>query len=140
MTQGYIIRILLLLIGGAAILASAVLHGLINVPHLREDMVEIGVRPSLFGAISLVLYFSVVAMFAFAALILGGAISLFRGKVPQVLPLWLIAGTYLIFGIVAYVKIGHSIHYLGYALMGIVVAMGAALISRGVGNGIRERP
>ena len=84
---------------------TAVVHGVINVPHLREDMLEIGMRSSLLGAISLVLYFSVVAMFAFAALVLTGAISLLRGKSPQLAPLWLIAGSYLVFGLVAFVRI-----------------------------------
>jgi hypothetical protein len=119
------IRGIFLLVGGAAILASAVLHGVINVPHLRQEMVEIGMRPSLLGAISLVLYFSVVAMFAFAALVFSGAASLLRGGVPQLVPLWLIAGSYLVFGLAAFVKIGPNVHFLGYALMGLLVAMGA---------------
>jgi hypothetical protein len=130
---------MLLSVGGIAILASAVVHGVSNVPHLREDMLEIGMRPTLLRAVSLVLYFSVVAMFAFAALVLSGAISLLRGKVPQPLPLWLIAGTYVIFGGVAFVKIAPSVHYLGYALMGLVVAIGAGLISSGMEQGIRGR-
>jgi len=118
---------ILLLVGGAAILAAAVAHGAINVPHLREDMLEIGMRPSLLGAISLVLYFSVVAMFAFAAIVLSGAISLLRGNIPQLAPLWLIAGSYLVFGFVAFVRIDPNVHFLGYALMGLLVAMGAAV-------------
>ena len=127
MPARYSIPGLLLLAGGAAILGTAVVHGVINVPHLREDMLEIGMRSSLLGAISLVLYFSVVAMFAFAALVLTGAISLLRGKSPQLAPLWLIAGSYLVFGLVAFVRIDPNVHFLGYALMSLPVAMGAAL-------------
>ena len=126
------IRGMLLLVGGAAILASAVIHGVINVPHLRQDMLEIGMRQSLFGAISLVLYFSVVAMFAFAALVLTAAISLLRGKVPQLVPLWLIASSYLIFGIVAFVRIDPNAHFLGYAFMGLLVAVAAAPSPSGI--------
>ena len=121
------IRGTLLFVGGAAILASAVVQGVINVPHLREDMLEIGMRPTLLRAISLVLYFSVVAMFAFAALVLTGAMSLFQGKAPQLMPLWLIAGSYLIFGFVAFVRIDPNVHFLGYGVMGLLVAIGAAL-------------
>jgi hypothetical protein len=116
----------LLLIGGAAILASAVVHGTINVPHLREDMLEIGTRPSLLGAVSLVLYFSVIAMFAFAGLVLAAAVFLLRGRRPQAVPLWLVAGCYLLFGIVAFTRVAPSVHFLGYAAMGVVVAAGAA--------------
>ncbi len=126
------IRAILLLVGGAAILASAFAHGLINVPHLRQDMVEIGMRPSLLRAISLVLYFSVVAMFAFAALVLTAAIALLRGKAPQLVPLWPIAGSYLIFGVVAFVRVSPSAHFLGYAFMGLLVATGAALTPSGI--------
>ncbi|MBA3768668.1 MAG: hypothetical protein H0W99_17155 [Acidobacteria bacterium] len=139
MTARYLMRAMLLLIGGAMILASALIHATINVPHLREDMQEIGMRPTLFGAVSLVLYFSVIAMFAFAALVLNSALSLLRGRVPQSIPLWLIAGTYLIFGGVAFVKIAPSPHYLGYALMGLLVAIGAALSVSGVEKGIPGR-
>ena len=121
------IRGILLLIGGALILASAVLHGVINVPHLREDMLEIGMRPSLLGAISLVLYFSVVAMFAFAALVLAGAISLLRGQIPPLTPLWMIASSYLVFGLVAYIMVFQNVHFLGYSFMGLLVASGTAL-------------
>lgn len=131
------IRGILLLAGGAAILASAFVHGMINVPHLREDMLEIGMRPSLLGAISLVLYFSVVAMFAFAALVLTGAISLFRGKRPQLVPLWLIAGSYLVFGFVAFVRIDPNAHFLGYAFMGLLVAIGAAPSPSGMDKDLR---
>jgi hypothetical protein len=120
-----------LFVGGAAILASAFVHGLINVPHLREDMAEIGMRPSLLGAISLVLYFSVVAMFAFAALVLTGAVSVLRETRPELVPLWLIAGSYLTFGLVAFVRIDPNAHFLGYAFMGLLVAVGAALSPSG---------
>jgi hypothetical protein len=34
------------------------------------DMLEIGIRPTLLRAVSLVLYFSVIAMFSFAAIVL----------------------------------------------------------------------
>ena len=52
----------LLVLGGVLLFASAFVHAAINVPHPREGMFEIGVRSSLIGAISVVLYFSVVAV------------------------------------------------------------------------------
>lgn len=139
MTTRSLVRSMLLIIGGAMILASALVHATINVPHLREDMQEIGMRPTLFGAVSLVLYFSVVAMFAFAALIFSSVFSLLRGRVPHLVPLWLIAGTYVLFGVVAFVKVAPSPHYLGYALVGCAIAAGAALTSPGIENGRRSR-
>lgn len=125
----------LLLVGGAAILASALLHGAVNVPHLRGDMLEIGVRSSLVGAISLVLYFSVVAMFAFAGLVLAGGVASLVGRAPHRAALWLVAGCYIAFGIVAYALVDANAHFLGYAGMGLVVALGALLTPRNAGAG-----
>jgi hypothetical protein len=121
------IRPILLLAGGAMIAAAAVVHGVVNVPHLREDMLELGIRHSLVLAISLVLYFSVVAMFGFAGLVLGAAGSVLRGRAPSPVPLWVVGGTYVSFGIVAFVAVAPSPHFLGYALMGFIVAAAAAL-------------
>lgn len=118
---------LLLALAAVAILGSAVLHGVVNVPHLHEDMVEIGVRPTLLGAVMLVLYFSVVAMFAFGGLVLNGAVRSLRGGSPEPAPLWVVATSYMVFGLAAFAWVGRSPHFLGYAAMGLLVALGAAL-------------
>lgn len=118
---------LLLALAAIGILGSAVLHGMINVPHLREDMVEIGTRPTLLGAVTLVLYFSVVAMFAFGGLVLSGAVRSLRGRSPEPAPLWVVAVSYMAFGLAAFTLVGRSPHFLGYAVMGLLVALGAAL-------------
>lgn len=117
----------LLVLAALAILGSAVHHGTGNVPHLREDMVEIGVRPTLLGAIMVTLYFSVVAMFAFGGLVLSGAVQSIRGGSPQGAPLWMVAATYMGFGLAAFALAGPSPHFLGYAGLGALVALGAAL-------------
>lgn len=128
---------LILALAAAAILGSAALHGLVNVPHLHEDMVEIGVRPTLLGAVMLVLYFSVVAMFGFGGLVLSGAVQRIRGGSPQLAPLWIVAGSYVAFGLAAFVLVGRSPHFLGYAAMGFLVALGAALRNPGAGGRVR---
>jgi hypothetical protein len=115
-----------LMVGGAAILATAVLHGLVNVPHLRDDLFEIGTRPRLLAAVSLVLYFSVIAMFAFGSLVLATSVALLRGRPAPAAPLWVTAGAYVAFGLVAFAMVSQSVHFLGYAAMGVVVAIGAA--------------
>jgi hypothetical protein len=72
----------------------------------------------------------VVAMFAFAALVVADGIALLRGKAPQIAPLWTIAASYAIFGVIAYVVMDGSPHALGYTLMGALVAAGTALAPR----------
>jgi hypothetical protein len=116
-----------LIVGAAGLLAAALVHGLVNVPHLREDLLELRIRRSLVLAVSLVLYFSVVAMCGFAALVVSAVVSQMRGEAPSPVPLWVVAGTYVAFGIVAFVAVNRSPHFLGYTLMGIIVAVGAAL-------------
>ena len=120
-----------LFLAGLAILGSGFLHGLINVPHLKEDLVEIGVRPTLVGAIMLVLYFSVVAMLGFGGLVLTSAVDAFRGKRTAQAPLWLVSAIYVVFGIVAFLFVSRTHHMLGYAAMGLLVAAGAALAPAG---------
>jgi hypothetical protein len=105
---------------------SALVHAIINVPHLREDMQEINVRPTLLGAVMLGLHFSTVAMFAFACLVLAGAIQSLRMAVTPRLPLSIIAVTYVGFGIAAFVLSG-SHHTLGYVLIGVLI-LGAIAI------------
>lgn len=120
-------RGVVLLIAGAAILGSAVLQGVVNVPHLREDLLEIGVRRTLLAAVTLVLYFSVVAMFAFAGLVLSAAVESLRGGHPRRGPLWVVGASYLLFGAVAYTLVSRNVHFLGYAAMGLLVVLAAAL-------------
>ena len=73
------------------------------------------------------LYFSVVAMFAFGALVLSSAVRSFRGGHPQAATLWIIAASYMAFGLAAFLLVSRSPHMLGYAGMGVLVAVGATL-------------
>ena len=114
------IRGAVLLIAGIAILGSAMLHGIVNIPHLHEDLLELGVRRTLVSAVMLVLYFSVVAMFAFGGLVLSSAVGSFRGSHPQQAPLWVVAATYVVFGVAAFMLVSRSPHMLGYTLVGLL--------------------
>ena len=116
-----------LLFAAALLMAfGAFVNATVSVPHLREDMAEINVRPALLGAVSLGLHFGTFAMFAFAGLVLVAAIKSARRAVIARLPLWIIAATYIGFGIVAFVWSG-SHHTLGYVLMGVLI-LGAVVI------------
>jgi hypothetical protein len=110
-----------LLMGLAAILSATV-----GVPHLRADMAEINVRPTLLGALSLGLYFGTFAMFAFACLVFVAAIKSAQAAVTARFPLLIIATTYIGFGILAFAWT-RSHHALGYVLMGALI-LAAVLI------------
>jgi hypothetical protein len=122
------LRTVLLFLAALLIGFGAVVNAIVVVPHLREDLVEITVRPTLFRAVSLALHFSTFAMFAFTCLVLVAAIKSLKGAVTSPEPLWIIGATYAGFGILAFILSG-SHHTLGYLVMGLLV-IGAAVIRK----------
>lgn len=114
-----------LLIGFAAFVNATV-----SVPHLREDMFEINVRPTLLGAVLLGLHFGTFAMFAFACLVFVYAIQSVKGSTVAKLPLSIIAVVYLGFGIVAFIWSG-SHHTLGYIFIGVQLLVAVLIPRRG---------
>jgi hypothetical protein len=120
------LRTLLLFAAGLLMGFAALVYATVSVPHLREDMVEINVRPTLLGAVSLGLHFGTFAMFAFAGLALVAAVQSLRKAVVARPPLWIIAVLYIGFGVFAFVRTG-SHHTLGYVFIGILVVGGAVI-------------
>jgi hypothetical protein len=106
---------------------AAVVNAVISVPHLRGDMTEINVRPTLLGAVSLGLYFGTFAMFGFALVVLAAAAQASRGATPTRLPLAIIAAIYVTFGVSAFFVWGGSAHTLGYVLMGALIGLAVTL-------------
>jgi hypothetical protein len=120
------IRIALLFTAAILMTFAAVVNAVIAVPHLREDMLEIHVRPTLLAAVSLGLSFGTFAMFGFALLVLAAALQTMRGGAFARIPLSIVAATYAAFGIVAFGAL-HSPHALGYLLMGGLLAAAVAI-------------
>src|SRR3954453_13613885 len=119
------LRTLLLFSAAIFMFFVAIINVAVNVPHLHEDMVEISVRQTLLRAVMLVLYFASVAMIAFAIIVLIAAVQSLRGAMPAHADLWIIAATYLGFGIAAF-ALTRSHHSLGYSLTGLLI--GVALL------------
>ena len=105
---------------------SAFVNAIVSVPHLREDMEEINVRPTLLGAVMLGLHFSTVAMFTLTCLVLVAAIQSLRSAAIAKVPLSIIAAIYIGFGIAAFASTG-SHHTLGYVLIGVLVFSAIAI-------------
>jgi drug/metabolite transporter (DMT)-like permease len=102
---------------------AAVVNAIVAVPHLREDMLEIHVRPTLLGAISMGLYFGTFAMFGLALVVLVAAVQHWRGT-PAAAPLLaIIAAIYIAFGVCAFFIWSGSVHVLAYALMGVLIVI-----------------
>lgn len=117
------LRSVLLLFAGLLMGFAAFVSAVISVPHLREDMVEISVRPALIAGISLGLYFGSFAMFGFALIVLAAAARTFRGAPPPSFALAIIAALYIAFGAGAFVAWNGSAHALAYVLMGALIAL-----------------
>ena len=120
------LRALLLFLSALLMLFAAVTTTTVSVPHLREDLLEINVRPTLLGAVMVGLHFGSFAMFGFGALVLVLAVRALRepGGFDRVL-IGIIGAVYLLFGIAAFMWTG-SHHTLGYVLMGLLLG-GAAV-------------
>ena len=116
------------LLFAAAILMifGAVAHAFVILPDLRGDLIEIGVRPSVLGGTVLSLYFSVLAMFGFAAMVSTAAIQATRGIAVARIPLAVVATIYAVFGIMAFAW-SHNPHRLGPLLMGALLGVALAI-------------
>ena len=106
---------------------SAVMDAFTSIPHLREDMAEAHVRPTLLRAISLGLYFGAIAMFVFAALVLIAGFRASRGRPVDRAGLLAIGAAYVFFGGAAFFAWGASGHILGYAIAGLLVVVAVLL-------------
>ena len=105
---------------------AAAVNAVVAVPHLRADMVEIHVRPTLLGAVSLGLYFSTFAMFGFAVVVLAAAFGASRGAAPARPRLAIVAAVYIAFGLGAFFLWRGSAHTLGYLLIGVLIGVAIA--------------
>lgn len=115
------LRRVLLGLAGLLMAFAAFVSATEVIPHLRGDLVEIHVRPTLVSAILLALHFGTFAMAGFTLLVLAAAAR--RQGTPALrVPLLVVALTYTAFGIFGFLWSG-SLHMLGYVLMGVLVGV-----------------
>ena len=120
------LRTILLFVAALFMGFSATVNAIISVPHLREDMEEINVRPTLLGAVMLGLHFGTVAMFALTFVVLAAATKSLRSSIIERCPLLIIALAYIGFGVAAFI-VSKSHHTLGYVLIGLFIAGATAI-------------
>jgi hypothetical protein len=121
------IRATLLFIAAALMGLAATVNAVIAVPHLRDDMAEINVRPTLLGAVSLGLYFGTFAMFGFTFIVLVAAIEASRGGRQAKPFLAIIAVVYAAFGGASFFAWKASAHTLGYLVIGVIIGLAITL-------------
>ncbi|HKD11860.1 MAG TPA: hypothetical protein VKE50_07280 [Thermoanaerobaculia bacterium] len=118
------LRISLLFSAGTLMGFTALVDAAVIVPHLRGDLAELGIRPSLTRAVSHALSFGTFAMFAFALVVLASAIQSLRGRPVSQPVLAITAACYGGFGIAAFLS-SQNAHSLGYVLIGALIGIAA---------------
>lgn len=110
----------LLAFAGLILAFAAFTQGLVVVPHLHEDLVEIAVRPTLLNAVSHSMNLGALALAAMTAIVWIEAVRSYRGlPIPRV-SLAVIGIFLVVFGLIAF-QATHSHHALGYALIGALI-------------------
>jgi hypothetical protein len=120
------VRTSLLFAAATLMIFGAAGEAFVILPDLHGDLIEIGVRPSVLGGTMLGLYFSVMAMFGFAAMVSAAAIQSARGMAPARIPLAIVATLYAVFGIMGFAR-SHNPHHLGPLLMGALLGVALAI-------------
>lgn len=96
-------RIILGLVGGAMIIASAAAHSLLGWPQLRAALVQGGVPAALIPGLTVGWHFGGAAMLAFGIIVISLLVDRLRGRQVSLRPVLIIAVVYLLFGIGAIV-------------------------------------
>jgi hypothetical protein len=111
---------LLLAFAGLILAFATLTHGRVVVPHLREDLVEIAVRPTLLKAVSQAMNLGALALAAMTAIVLVEAVRSYRGLPVPHASLGILGIFLVVLGVIAF-QATHSHHALGYALIGVIL-------------------
>lgn len=120
------IRRILLVLAALLALFAAYTMLVYTVPHIQEDLVEIGIRPSLLAAVARTMSFAAWSMAGFSAIIVAAAVSDILGRSIN-RPSLIISGLlFLAFGVVAVYHHG-NVHMYGYVAIGLFSAVAGLL-------------
>lgn len=119
------IRAAALVLAGLFLLASAGMYDFVAWPHLQGDLVRDHASPGLRGVLAVGWHFGSVAMLAFGLIALFAGAAVWQGRRVSASPLWIVAAACIGFGLGAFVLYAHDPHLLGFAFIGVLVAIGA---------------
>jgi hypothetical protein len=121
------------LVAGALLLASSLAHAFAGWPALTSALDGSGVAADLQGALAVGWFWGSASMAAFGLIVTIYASRRLRGDHPPVLPIRLIAVTYLLFGAAAFLARDFNPHFLLFVVSGLLV--GAATWRGGTAEG-----
>lgn len=123
------LRIVLGLLGGAIIAASSFLHALMGWPAMADQLARLQASPDLVRGLQVGWLFGSVAMLTFGLVAIAIFASRLRGRPVSLVPVVVIAVTYLAFGLWALVASGMNPFFLIFivpALMLLLASWGRA--------------
>jgi hypothetical protein len=114
------------LLSAVALFASGLAHAFLGWGQFASALEASAVPDAVVGALAVGWYFGSTAMIAFAAIALAAAL---RRRASASLLLGIIGGTYVLFGLAAYLSRDFNPHFLGFVGIGVLAAT-AAVLSR----------
>ncbi len=111
------------LIGGIFLLLSSPAHAFIGWPALENLLASANFDAGTIAAIAVGWYFGSVAMATFGIIACDISWRWLRGQSPATLPMAVISGAYLAFGLTAYILRDLNPHFLLFVLTGLLVGV-----------------
>jgi hypothetical protein len=109
------------LVAGAFMVASALTHGLGGWPGLRAGLVRAGVEPTLVQSLCVGWWFGSAAMAALGAIVIVQALNALSGRPVSRAAAAVVATTYVVFGIWAFVYRDMNPFFLMFIATGLLV-------------------
>lgn len=110
----------LLALAGLILAFATFTHYSVVVPHLRRDLVEIAVRPTLLKAVWQAMNLGVLALAAMTVIVLVEAVRSYHGLIIPRASLAILGIALIVFGVSSFL-VTQNHHSLGYALIGVLI-------------------
>ena len=102
---------------------SSAAHAFLGWPPLGASLRQAGVDGDLITALTIGWIFGSVAMLAFGLIVLRLGLQLWRGKEADSGAAQVIAACYVVFGLAAFFWTRFNPHFIGFVVIGIIVAI-----------------
>lgn len=119
------VRAVLGLVVGALLLLSGGAHSLVGGPAMRGELEKVGAGADLLRGVLVGWHWGGFAMLAFGVVVIAHFVRRMRGATDPVLPVAVIAATYVAFGSWALVMSGFDPFFLVFVVPGALLAIAA---------------
>jgi len=117
-------------LGGSLLILSSAAHAFLGWPAISAALKETNATAELTTDLTIGWLFGSTAMLAFGLIVLVFGVRLLRGGIADRCPAMVIAGCYFCFGLAAFVWTHHNPHFIGFMVIGAIVAIAASGVAR----------